>query len=580
MQRRLATILAADVVDYSARIGRAETDTLALLGELRSILQTRLEGAGGRLFSTAGDGFLAEFPSPVQAVRCGFEIQRDLAALQRQNKPRLDLRIGIHLADVVVEEDDLLGDGVNIASRIEKVAEAGSVTLSDTVFQQVKRTAQLTFIDLGEYSLKNISEPIRLYRVRDDMANHSFISGTPQRAVTPQAPPSNKASIVVLPFANISEDPEQQYFATGFCEDIITELSRFTNMSVVSRNASLAYLDRHVDPRMVGAELGVRYCLAGSVRRLGSRMRITAQLIGTETGDHVWSDRFDCALDEVFDVQDQIVARIVSTVFGRIEVSAAAAARRKRPVDMGAYDCLVHGLEFHRAGGVTREYAQSALQWFEKAVEKDPLWGRAHAWRACARANLGEWDNDPSWWGDSVASARLALELDDNEAETHRIVGSLHLHSRNYDKAEYHFLRAIALNPNHAYIVGQVGELYNFLGDGEKALEFQKRARMLDPFLPDYCRELEAVANYVLERYEETDRVVGQLNHLTRRAAAYRAAALRHLTDRGALECAVSEVLRIDPAFRTRTFLASEYYRDRALRDRVGRDLKAAGLPG
>ncbi|MEO1019570.1 MAG: tetratricopeptide repeat protein, partial [Pseudomonadota bacterium] len=551
--------------------------------ELRSILQSRIDDGGGRLFSTAGDGFLVEFGSPVQAVRCGFEIQRDLAALRRRNKPCLELRIGVHLADIVVEEDNLMGDGINVASRIEKVAETGSVTLSEAVFQQVKRTAQLTFADLGEHSLKNISEPVRLYRVLDEMSNHSFITGTPELVAAGSAhPPNNassRASIVILPFTSISEDAEQQYFATGFCEDIITELSRFTDMSVVSRNASFAYQDRQIDPRQVGIELGVRYCLAGSVRKLASRIRITTQLIGTETGDHVWGDRFDCDLNDVFDVQDQIVARIVSMVFGRIEGSAAAAARRKRPADMGAYDCFVHGMEFHRSGGVTREYAQSALQWFEKAIEMDPLWGRAHAWRACARATLGEWDDDPDWWDDAIASATRALELDDNEAESHRILGSIHLYSRSYEKAEYHFLRALALNPNHAYIVGQVGELYNFLGDGEKALEFQKRARMLDPSLPAYCRELEAVANYMLERYAETARVVGELNRVTRRAAVYRAAALRHLEDRGALERAVSEVLRIDPVFSTHTFLASEYYRDRTLRDRIGNDLEAAGLP-
>lgn len=570
--------MAADVVGYSAHMETSEADTLGRLARLREILQSRVEEKAGRVFSRAGDGFLAEFSSPVSAVRAGFDIQRDLAGLGRADPGMLQLRIGVHLADVVVEDDDLLGDGVNIAARVEAEAEPGTVVITQAVFDQVKRTAQLTFENKGKASLKNISEPVNLYRVIDEMANHSYITGT---VGTQEETPARQNSIVVLPFANMSGDAEQDYFADGFSEDLITELARFRGLFVVSRNASFAYRGRHVDPRQVGRELGVAYCLEGSVRKLGPRIRITSQLISTASGEHVWADRVDSTLDGIFDAQDGLAASIVSTVAGKMESTVAVAARRKKPADMAAYDCLMRGLEFHRLGGITRDNAEQALSWFDRAVEKDPEYGRAYAWRACAVASLAEWTGE-EWAEECEAAGKRAIELDENEAESHRIMGSMSLYARQYDRAEFHFGRALELNPNHAYIVGRTGELYNFLGDGEKALEMQRRARSLDPFLPEYCRELEAVANYVLERHGEVLRVVAQLPRLTRRAAAYRVASAAHLAEtEGAddVATAVGELLRIDPGFSIAGFTETEFYKDRRYTDQLVADLTSAGLP-
>ena len=582
VERRLAAILAADVVGYSAQMGASETATIARLAKLKEILEARVEEKSGRIFSRAGDGFLVEFSSPVSAVRAGFDIQRDLAGLRRDDPATLQLRIGIHLADVVVEKDDLLGDGVNIAARIEAEAEPGSVTISQSVFDQVKRTAQLTFEHRGEASLKNISDPISLYRVVDEISNHSYITGTlapPDKTASAEIAAIGHNSIAVLPFANMSGDPEQEYFADGFSEDLITELARFRDLFVVSRNASFAYRGRNVDLRQVGRELGVAHVLEGSVRKMGNRVRITSQLIATADGEHVWADRADCTLDELFDTQDQLAASIVSTVVGRMELTAAASARRKKPSDMAAYDCLMRGLEFHRLGGVTREYAEQAVSWLDRAIELDPGYGRAHAWRACAVATVAEWTHDPNWWSDCAEAGRRGIDLDDNEAECHRIMGSLSMYSGEYDRAQYHFQRALSLNPNHAYIVGRTGELYNFLGDGEKALEMQKRAQQLDPFLPEYCRELEAVAYYVLGRYGEVVQAVARLPRVTRRAAAYRCAASSHLEDGGGTANHTAELLRIDPAFIASNFVATEYYRDQKYRDQLVADLCRAGLP-
>ena len=244
-----------------------------------------------------------------------------------------------------------------------------------------------------------------------------------------------------------------------------------------------------------------------------------------------------------------------------------------------AYDCVMRGLEFHRLGGVTQTQAVQAVAWFDRAIGKDPEYGHAHAWRACAIAGLGEWTGDPKHWEECFASGKRGIELDENDAECHRIAGSLSLYSHEYDRAAYHFQRALELNPNHAYIVGRTGELHVFLGEGEKALEIQRRAKKLDPFLPEYCRELEAVANYVLERYQETTAVVAQLPRLTRRAAAYNVAATVHLGSEEEIARTVGALLRIDPAFTIAQFLANEHYKDAVYRDRLSNDLSEAGLP-
>jgi adenylate cyclase len=578
MERRLVTIMAADVVGYSARMELSESETIRQLSALTQMIGEQVVRHNGRVFSRAGDGFLCELASPVMAVQCGFEIQSMLLASGGENGDNFQLRIGIHLADAVVDGQDLLGDGVNIAARVEGLAEPGSVLITQTVFDQVKRTAKLRFEDLGERSLKNISEPIRLYRVVGELENHSYITGiSPAFQGDADLRRINPHSLAVVPFANLGGDPEQEYFSDGFSEDLITELARFHQIFLISRNASFALKGHNVDRQQMGRQLGVAYCLEGSVRKLGSRIRITCQLTDTQTGDHVWAEKYDCKLEELYDVQDDIAASIVSMVAGRIEQQARVAAKRKKPADMLANDCLMRGLEHHRLGGVTRETSEKALHWFNLAIEKDPGFARAYAWRSCALSSLAVWTGQDVW-NDMLDSSRRGLELDDGDAECHRIAGAICLQTRDYDQAEYHFRRALDLNPNHAYVVGRMGELYNFLGDGEMALKYQLRAKQRDPFLPAYCRELEAVAYYVLGQYADTVAVVAQLSRATRIAAAYRVAAYTHLDDQGGLKHAVGELRIIDPDFTIERFLATEFYKDQRLLHQLRDDLETAGL--
>ena len=578
MERRLSTILAADVVGYSKLMGNAETETAKKLSELNERLRDHVHRAGGRVFSRAGDGFLCEFQSPVAAIQVGYQLQNDLQACAEAAQDALHLRIGVHLADVLVDGEDLIGDGVNIAARIEALAEPGSVFLSQPVFDQVKRTARLKFEDLGERELKNISDPMRLFKVLGDLGSHSYISGDPERSSASVQAPVNPNSIAVLPFANFSSDPDQEYFSDGFSEDLITELARFRDLFVVSRNASFAYKGRNVDIREIGKQLGVHYCLEGSVRKMGARVRVTAQLIDTSSGEHVWADKFDYALEELFDLQDDLAATIVSTVAGKMEHKSRSIAQSKKPNDMQAYDCLLHGLEYHRLGGATREAAEQAVKWFELAIEKDPGYGRAYAWRACSIASLAEWTGEDVW-DVAVESGLRGIELDENDAECHRIAGSIALYSRDYKKAEYHFSKAIELNPNHAYIVGRMGELYTFLGEGEKALEYQRRAVELDPLLPAYCRELEVVAYYILGQYQETLSVFSELVRPTRRATAYTVAAASHLSEEEPLQKLRDSHLKLDPKFSATAFTDLELYKEDKFRQQLKDDLLKAGLP-
>ena len=577
MERRLSTIMAADVVGYSARMGRDEADTIRRVSALAERIATKAAEHGGRVFSRAGDGFLSEFASPVSAVRAAYELQQELAAPETAATIGLELRIGIHLADVVVSGDDLLGDGVNIASRIETEASPGSILVSNAVFDHVKHKAQLKFEHQGSRQLKNIAEPVTVYCVIGELGSHSWATALMESDDLPPTQGSQRQpnSVVVIPFKNINNDPEQEYFADGFTEDLITELSRFPDVFTISRNASFGLKGKTIDARDIGKTLGVHFCLEGGIRKLGDRVRINSYLVDATTGDQIWSEKSDCTYAELFDVQDELIAKIVSSVAGQIERRAEASARRKRPNDLEAYDCLMRGLEFHRIGGVTKENAEQALYWFEQALEKDRNFGRAHAWRACALSTLAEWTGEDVW-GQLIESGRLAVDLDETDAESHRITGSLALYQRDFDRAHYHFNRALQLNPNHAYIVGRMGELYNFLGDGQTALTYLERAKKLDPFLPEYCRELEAVAHYVMGDYQNCYRVVGEFARPSRRSAAYRVAAAVHLEDQGRLRQATGALLTIDPKFDPARFVLTEYYRDRAISEQLERDLSSA----
>ena len=392
MERRLAAILAADVAGYSKQMESAEELTAEALARCQTAIAETTGRLGGRIFNTGGDSALAEFSSPVNAVRCGVEIQRENGAGATSESSCLPLRIGVHLADVIVSGEDLIGDGVNVAARIQEAAEPASVFASQTVFDQVRRNSPYMFEDLGLHTFKNISEQMRLYKVVGDMPRHQFQAGHTKS--NPSAETIRQGSLAVLPFDVIGDSDEQRYFAEGLTDDLIVELARFKTLFVSSQSAISSYQSKIADPRVVGRELGVKHVLTGQVRRLGDRVRISVRLIDTESGENLWAERYARPWSELFDLLDDLVARIAATIFGQVETAGIAEARRKRPEDLEAYDCLLRGLEHHRLGGVTEDNIREAVKWFERAIELDPNYGLPYAWWVCSSNWLPDFDND------------------------------------------------------------------------------------------------------------------------------------------------------------------------------------------
>lgn len=570
--------MAADIVGYSAMMAQDELLTLERRTEILAMIESISAAGSGRLFGLAGDGFLAEFGSPVEAVRAAHKIQTELAFRRQQDEHYPQLRIGVHLADIVPQGDDLLGDGVNVAARIEGVCEPGAVTVSQQIFDQVKRTARLNFEDIGNWSLKNIPEPVRLFKVLGEQPLHSYASSIKANAPSNRAARRDRPSIIVMPFTNLSGDPDQNYFVDGFSEDLITELARFKSLFVIARNVTLAYRGKQVDVAEVGREFEATHCVIGSLRKQADRVRIAVQLVRTSSGEAIWAEKFDATVDQLFEIQDKIAIRIAATVVGKVEADAAQAARRKRPADLGAYDCLLHGLEFHRLGGVTSDDARRAVEWFDRAIELDANYGRAHAWRACAIGGLSDWTGEP-WLDQSLDSARRALALDPDEAEVHRILGSINISSGELEKALQHFKRGLEINPSHAYLVAKTAEIYNCLGQPLMALELATKAKEIDPYIPENAWEEEVIAYYLLGRYQEALALVGQFERPSRRALVYAVASSVHCEDVKGVARLAAALLRMDPHFTVSAFLQAVHFYNGEIEQQLAADLQAADLP-
>jgi adenylate cyclase len=360
VERRLAAIFAADVAGYSRLMSQDEAGTLRALAAAREVMDMLIRDHGGRIANTAGDSVLAEFPSAVDAVQCAVAVQEKLAEAASEDR-RLQFRIGIHVGDVMVRGGDLLADGVNVAARLEAFAEPGGIAISGAAHGYVRKALPLAYSDLGEQQVKNIDEPVRAYAVK--LAAPSPPPSTSQPK--PPLPLPDKPSIAVLPFTNMSGDPEQEYFADGVVEDIITALSQFKSLFVIARNSSFTYKGRSVDVKQVGRELGVRYVLEGAIRRSGERIRITTQLNDGMTGVHLWADRIDRALDDIFILQDEIAAKVVGAVAPTLEHAEIERARRKSPDNLDAYDRYLRGKAYHYRA--SKESTDEALRMFDES---------------------------------------------------------------------------------------------------------------------------------------------------------------------------------------------------------------------
>lgn len=572
VQRRLAAILAADVAGYSRLMEQDEAGTLtALKARRRQVLAPLVAQHHGRLIKVMGDGVLVEFASAVDAVECAVEVQRRFAETNKSlpEARRIVLRIGINLGDVIVEGSDLYGDGVNMAARLENLAEPESIYVSGSVYDQVKRKLASGFDDLGLQSIKNIAEPVHVYRVRQER-------GEPDRKALPLP---DRPSIAILPFDNLSGQPEEKYFSDGITEDIITELARFRSLFVIARNSSFALHDKPIDIPEIGRKLGVSYLLEGSVRRAVGRVRITAQLIEVAKGSNLWAERYDRSLEDIFAVQDEVVQMIVAALFGRIQEAGFERSSRMPTSNLTAYDCLLRGLAYFRAYG--EDNNQRAFEMFERAIALDARYALPHSFLALVRATIYGSASAPAEVLDAAfAEARHAVELDPQESRCHRILSTICLYRRDYDMAEHHARRAFDLNPNDADAIMTKGRLLGFRGRLQEALNCINAAIRVNPLHPPWYHNQFGIALYSLHRFAEAAQAFKRIPDPGTWLVARLAACYAQLESSAEAQEAVAKVLRLKPNFSTADYMRKSVLLEREEdRDLLREGLLKAGFP-
>jgi adenylate cyclase len=557
VERRLAAILAADVVGSCRLIGIDEEGTLAQLKALRKTLfDPKIAQHHGRIVKNTGDGALVEFASVVDAVRCADDIQRGVAE-QNTDVPqdkRIEFRIGIHLGDIIIADDDIFGDGVNIAVRLEGIAEPGGICISDDAHRQVRGKVESTLEDMGSQSLKNIAEPMRAWRVRIGPSS-SPATKMPTEIARPLALP-DKPSIAVLPFQNMSGDPEQEYFADGIVEDIITALSRFKSLFVIARNSSFTFKGRAVDIKEVGRRLGVRYVLEGSVRKASGKVRITGQLIDAVTGAHLWADRFERDLTDIFALQDEVTVAVVSAIQPKMLQTEIEMATRRRPENLTAYDFYLRAMPHYYP--MTRGGLAEAIRLAHRALELDPRFGAVAALGGiCHMQNvvLG-YANDPQFdHKEAVRLVRLALSIDDSDPETLARASLISAFIVGDSEAEIEMAdRAVALNPNSWSTWNGRGWVYNYAGLPEEAIRSFERAIRMSPVDPRLYTTLTGIGQALIElrRFDEAIVVLKKaLRQNPSNSGTYRclASAFAHLGRDAEAHDAAARVLEIHPAF-------------------------------
>jgi adenylate cyclase len=584
VERRLAAILAADVAGSCRLIGIDEEGALAQLKTLRrTLFDPKTSEHRGRIVKNTGDGALVEFASVVDAVRCADEIQRGIAELNIDVPlaKRIEFRIGIHVGDIIIEDDDIFGDGVNIAVRLEGVAEPGGISISDDAHRQIRGKVDIIFEDTGSQPLKNIAEPMRVWRVPNGRAVPTLPNRVPVDEAKPLALP-DKPSIAVLPFQNMSGDPDQDYFADGMVDEITTALSRFKSLFVIARNSSFTYKGRAVDIKQVGRELGVRYVLEGSVRKAAGKVRIIGQLIDAATGVHLWADRFEGDLNDIFALQDRMTESVVSAIEPKMfqtEIDLAA----RRPNNLSAYDLCLRAIpQFY---SLTRGGSAEALRLASRALEIDPQYGVAATIAGgCHFLNIAQaWAADPkSETAEGLRLLRLALSIGGSDPETLSLLGRLTAFSSDdLDTAREMVDRAVASNPNSAFAWNNRGWTYQMVGQYEEAIQSFERAIRLSPFDPGLVLIFAGmgIAFIGLGRFD--DAVASAKKALSENpavAVAYRclASALAHLGREAETREAAASLLQLEPDFRISEWVA----RGGVSRGQMYVDgLRKAGLP-
>jgi adenylate cyclase len=583
VDRRLAAIMAVDVVGYSRLVGADEVGTLARVRAHRvELVEPVIAEYHGRVVRLTGDGALVEFGSAVDAVECAAAIQHGMVEREaaRPEEQRIRYRIGINLGDIVLEDGDIFGDGVNVAARLQEVAEPGGICVSASVREQVRTKIALGFYDLGERRLKNIAAAVRVYRTAPTSSSSSAL-----------VPSIDKPSIAVLPFENLSGDPEQKYFSDGITEDIITELSRFRPLSVIARISSVALRTNSIKVQDIARELGVAYVVEGSVRRAAERLRITAQLVDAETGNHLWAERYDRELRDVFALQDEVARAVASTISGRVDAVGRDRAVRLSPTGLRAYDLVL------RAKALTSKYTRAdneqALACAERAVELDSKSARAHAHAAwCYFFDYMAW-----WVADrknalakAYELAERAVMLDETDSFAHCILGAVHWFRREYDEARSEIERAIDLNPNDPEARRYYGNLLVATGNPDAGIEQIDLGKRLNPFDTRWVPWIRGIACFTARRYDEAIATLRQARDPINEVRGWLAASYAHAGRLQEARATLEEFLRTAgsdmaafPGHRLKDWESYWHgafeYRDQKDFDHLFDALRKAGLP-
>jgi TolB-like protein/class 3 adenylate cyclase/tetratricopeptide (TPR) repeat protein len=586
VERRLAAILAADVAGYSRLMGAAEESTLAQLKAVRkTLVDPKIAEHRGRIVKTTGDGMLVEFASAVDAARCAAEVQRGMVT-QNACVPqdvRIEFRIGIHVGDIIIDDNDIFGDGVNIAARLEGIAEPGGVCVSDDAQRQIRGKVDITFDDMGPQTLKNIAEPMRAWRMQIAHAP----AFAPSKAVSagsgqPLALP-DKPSIAVLPFQNMSGDPEQEYFADGMVEDVITALSRFKSLFVIARNSSFTYKGKAVDIKQVGRELGVRYVLEGSVRKAGNRVRITGQLIEATTGRHLWADKFDGDLEDVFGLQDQVTTSVVGLIAPTLEQAEIERATQKPTDRLDSYDFYLRG----KASADKMGSLAEAREFFRKAYEQDPGYGAAYAMAASTLMMQQGTSGVPltaEMRADAIRLANQGAKAASDDAFTLARSGHVLTYlGHEYDRGASMVEQAVALNPNLAIAWNSRGWVSLMCGEAERAIESFDRLIRLSPLDPLRIGAWNgsSFASFHLGRYEEgrtsaMKSIQFATNAHTLGALIVNSVGAGRMAE---AQAAVARLMKLQPDFRASHVHEAFPIRSADERNRIASALREAGLP-
>ncbi|HJY80672.1 MAG TPA: adenylate/guanylate cyclase domain-containing protein [Candidatus Binatia bacterium] len=580
IERKLAAILSADVKGYSRLMGEDEVATIRTLTTYREVMGTLIRQYRGRVVDSPGDNLLAEFASVVDAVQGAVEIQQALKA-RNADLPvsrRMEFRIGINLGDVIVEGERIYGDGVNIAARLEGLADGGGICISGSVYEQVETKLALTYEYMGEQTVKNISKPVRVYRVREqtDTPPLTKLGEKPLPLPLPDKP-----SVAVLPFTNMSSDPEQEYFSDGITEDLITDLSKVSGLFIISRNSVFTYKGKAMKVEQVGQELGVRYVLEGSIRKVGNRVRITAQLLDATIGFHVWAERYDRDLQDIFTVQDEVTQQIVAALKVKLTTVERGRLGRQPTTNLEAYDCYLRGLELYAQR--TQEANIQARQMFERAIALDPQFATAYAFlgRTYLMELIYQWSQDPQILEQVAVFGQKAVALDDSQPAAHETLALAYLGKKRHAQAITEAQKTIALDPNYADGYVTLADILCFAGQPEPAVALVEQAMRLNPRYPPFYLWSLGHAYRLLGRLEEAITALRTLlsqnpDHLT--AHILLAATYCELGREEEARAEATEILRINPNYSLTLVQERVPYKDSAPLDRQLTALRKTGL--